>query len=340
MKIVALTDYKDHFGSKDFDKSYRSGMDKGLLTQYIKEQNCEIEFVQFSEIVNEISKYDKDVSFIYTSSEDIGYKYKSFIEDVILFLETSGYNVIPKYKYLRANNNKVFMELLRTQTHNKDILGISSNVFGVKEELEKQIESIEYPVVVKMAEGSCGVGVYMANSAKELRCVIKKVSKTKAFYYDLWDLIRSYKYEGYIKESRFRNKFIVQNMIKNLSNDYKVLVYGNKAYVLFRGNRDNDFRASGSGKFQFYEKIPEGMLDYAYSLKTLFNVPNISIDIVFDGEKFHLIEFQFLYFGTSTLVKSPYYYINKDNKWSLINEKSNLEKVYVDSIVNYISQIK
>ena len=33
---------------------------------------------------------------------------------------------------------------------------------------------------------------------------------------------------------------------------------------------ENDFRASGSGKFNFVEDLPQGMLDYAYSIKEFF----------------------------------------------------------------------
>jgi len=48
-----------------------------------------------------------------------------------------------------------------------------------------------------------------------------------------------------------RSKFIVQEFIPDLSNDWKVLVFWDKYYVLRRKNRPNDFRASGSGLFSF-----------------------------------------------------------------------------------------
>jgi hypothetical protein len=109
---------------------------------------------------------------------------------------------------------------------------------------------------------------------------------------------------------------------------------------LYRGVRDNDFRASGSGKFEFRKELPEGMLDFAYSIKEYFNVPNISLDIGFDGEKFHLIEFQFLYFGTKTLEKSQFYFERIKDQWIVKDEKSCLEEVYVKSVINYINNCK
>ena len=73
-------------------------------------------------------------------------------------------------------------------------------------------------------------------------------------------------------------------------------------------------------------------------MKNHFKVPNISLDIGFDGKKFHLIEFQFLYFGTTTIEKSPFYFEKYDNSWLLNKGKCELEKVYVDSIVGLLRE--
>ncbi len=336
MKIVALTDYKGRFGSKHFDVPYRSGMDKDLLEKYFKNYNVDIEFVQFSDIANNLSRFSKNDYYIYTSSEDIGYKYKSYIEDIVFYLEISGFKIIPKYKYLRANNNKVFMELLRDQISEESPLYMASKVFGVKEELDSILDSVIYPIVVKNAEGACGVGVFKADAKKELVRVIKKMTKTPGLYNNIKDLIRSYIHKGYLRESKYRNKFIIQQQIEGLSNDYKILCYREKCFVLYRGNRDNDFRASGSGKFLFRDDLPEGILEYAYSIQNYFDVPNISLDIAYDGKRFYLLEFQFLYFGTTTLEKSHHYFHRINSEWQLKRDKLELEEVYVKSIVDYI----
>ena len=49
--------------------------------------------------------------------------------------------------------------------------------------------------------------------------------------------------------------------------------------MVFRGNRDNDFRASGSGKLNFETELPKGLLDYAKNiLVAIRNVgPTITI---------------------------------------------------------------
>ena len=137
-------------------------------------------------------------------------------------------------------------------------------------------------------------------------------------------------------ESKFRNKFIIQEFVPNLHTEWKVLVYWNKIFILKRYTRKSDFRASGSGNFVFDKDFPIEILDYAFTIRESFDVPNVSLDICFDGKEFYLIEFQAIYFGTTTLVESPFYYQKVNSTWNCIDSKSELELVFVESIVKYI----
>jgi len=339
-KIIALTDYKDRFGSKHFDNPYRSGMDKNLLKKHFNDLGFTVEFIQFTEMLNNTA-IDKEAYYIFTSSEDINYYYKSFIEDVVLFLETQGCKMLPSYKYLRANNNKVFMELLRNATKSEDILSIRSKVFGTYEEAMHETEKIVFPVVIKTAEGACGKGVFKASTIAEYKKIVKNISATKDIYYDTKDILRKYKHKGYLKESSFRKKFVVQNMITDLKNDWKVYYFFNKFYLFYRpiiANRG--FRASGGGydNYIYAENAPrpEGLLDFVKKVASSFDVPNASIDIAFDGSQFHLIEIQFLYFGTAGIPYSKGYFENKNNKWDFISKEKTIESVYAESIAGYI----
>ncbi|MFZ1519715.1 MAG: hypothetical protein WAU11_13105, partial [Ignavibacteriaceae bacterium] len=152
------------------------------------------------------------------------------------------------------------------------------------------------------------------------------------------DQIRAFKHKGYCKQSLHRRKYIIQNFIPHLKNDWKVLIYADRYYVLFRGNRKNDFRASGSGLFKFVQAVPNGLLNFAKTIYDKCNIPNISLDIAFDVNVFHLIEFQALYFGTTTIVKSPFYFERRNGNFALIESKSELEMVYTESIIKYLDK--
>jgi len=337
-KIIALTDYKNKFGSKHFDKPYRSGMDKELLRKEFEKLNFSIDFIKFTKLKN----IYKDFYYIYTSSEDYGYHYKSFIEDQILNLESLGCNVIPSYKYLRANNNKVFMELLRTSTNDVELLSVKSHVFGTYEEFVENIDSFSFPIIVKKSEGASGKGVYKADNVAQLKKIVKKVAKSKNIYHDIKEIGRTFKHKGYLKESKYRSKFIIQNMIPNLKNDWKVYFFMDKIYIFYRPILKNRvFKASGGGyenyTYGLDANIPEGIFDFVEKVMSYFEVPHASLDIAFDGSKFHLLEIQFLYFGTAGIPYSKGYFIKHNNNWEFIENKMTIEEVYAQSISKYIN---
>lgn len=340
-KIIALTDYKDRFGSKHFDEPYRSGMDKKKLKLYFSKLGYEIEYQMFSKITNGIQSPDINSYYIYTSSEDNSYYYKNYIEDVVLYLETIGADVMPKYRFLRANNNKVFMELLRNSTCDEEILSVKSNCYGVIEDIIPDLDKFNYPVVVKTAEGASGSGVFMAETKKKLLKISNSISSSKNIILDFRDFARYLKHKGYQRESKYRKKFIVQNMIQSLQNDWKIYYFGDKYYIFYRPIlKKRGFRASGGGydNYLYGENAPkpDGLFNFAKKIIQYFDVPHASIDIAFDGENFHLIEIQFLYFGTAGIPYSNGYYIDNNSKWDFIKEKLTIENVYANSIVRFI----
>jgi len=340
--IHILVDYKGYFGSKQKSTVYRGGMDLDLISKYFNKYGYDTKIHKFSEIDFRKNNY-KDCLFIYTSQEDFGHHYKNYIDDVLFGLELHGAILIPDYKFLKAHNNKVFMEILRKSEQNDSLNNLDSFHFGCIEELMKYKDTIEYPIVIKKSTGAMSKGVYLANSWNELILYAKKASRSNHLFSELKDKIRAIRHNGYIKESKYRNQFVLQEFIPNLKNDWKVLIYGDKYYILYRGIRNNDFRASGSGKFIFDNEslIPSGIFDYAQSIFDKLNVPMASFDICYDGKSFYLIEFQFVYFGTTTLEKNDCYYIkDNNNEWIKRVEHSELELVYVDSIINYINNNK
>ena len=337
-KIYLLIDYKERFGSKYSAEPYRSGMDKRLLARYFNNSGYDAKYLNFSRVnFREIDF--RGVPVLYTSQEDWGYHYKSYIEDIVLGLELHGAKVIPSYRYLRANNNKVFMEILRDQLKDEGIKTIKSFHFGCLEELKANIDTFEFPVVIKSAAGAMSTGVYLAHNKKELIKYAKIISRTKFIKQEIKDIGRAYKHKKYIRESRYREKYIIQNYILNLVNDWKIIVFGERYYILYRGIKNGDFRASGSHIFEFNKDdlIPTGIFDFAKKIYDIFDIPNLSLDIGFDIKEFHLIEFQAIYFGTSTMEKSNGFFKKKDNSWEKVVDKLPLEKVYVDSIKYYIT---
>ena len=79
--IFLLTDYKGNFGSHWKADPYRSGFDLKLVKNEFNKNGYKIIITSFEEIINNNKEINGIV--LYTSTEDIGYHYKDFIEDII-----------------------------------------------------------------------------------------------------------------------------------------------------------------------------------------------------------------------------------------------------------------
>lgn len=339
MKLYILIDYKGNFGSKWGSEPYNSGFDKQLLIKLFKESGINLVFQNFKD-VKDVSLY-KDEYVLYISSEDIDYKYKSYIEDIVYHLELNGAKLLPPYPFLKANNNKVFMSLLEKKYAKNWGGALETQVYGTQEDLLMEIDNISFPIVVKEAAGAMSKGVYLAKNKEELLAISSKISKTVNLKQDIKDKLRPFKHKGYQINSVNRNKFVLQEFVPNLKNDWKILIYGDKYYVLTRHIKGSDFRASGS-HFNYLAGsnaiLPDGLLNFAKTVFESFNVPHLSIDVVFDGRKFYLIEYQALYFGTSTYNMSDVYFKFIKDRWEQIENNITIENAFANSVIKFIKK--
>src|SRR5690606_8893478 len=94
----------------------------------------------------------------------------------------------------------------------------------------------------------------------------RHISLTRAIY-----IIRA-KFKNFFSIGNYHNEaweyyraripYVQQQFVPNLKCDYKALVFMDKVFLLKRGTRKDDFRASGSGIFSFPEPSVE-LLNFA-----------------------------------------------------------------------------
>lgn len=336
-KLLILTDYLGAFYSSTKNTKTLCTMNVDRIYKLFHEMGYDVRVTTFSKIDFNIDY--SNTYIIYTSSEDYGLKYKSYIEDIIIFLKLSHAYLIPDFVYLRAHHNKSFMELLRYNILPDSSKMLNTKIYGVYEELFID-EFEENKFVIKSSYGAGSKYVKLAANKKELVKRSKKISSGNNIIDSIKEFYKRIFWKGYINHSIKRNKFIVQNFIPELKGDFKVLKYGQRFYTLYRENRTNDFRASGSGLLNF--KLPENidvkkLLDYALYISDKIETPLCSMDIAFDGERFVLIEFQTINFGPYTAEHSSKYYSFVDNIWIEIYEKCDLEKIFCEAINSFIN---
>jgi len=332
-KILLVLDHKNMF----------RGHLPGIITldvldvqkRFEKKGYC-VEITNYNEIQKEGIEKFKNYFIIYTSSQLIDYK--MYLDDILYILNEKNI-LIPKYEFFKAHENKGMQELLKRR------YGIFNNyglIYSSVYDINMDKDNFKYPLVVKTVRGAGSRGVskiddfddfcklYEENSFSyfsKLGKIKKKIKKKINFHFDeIW------------YERKRRNSYVVlQKLIPELDGDWKILIFDKKYYVLHRGLKKGDFRASGSGKLDF-EVVPDNeILNFAKDIYGKFNVPVLSLDLAIDKDKnVYLIEFQALQFGPLTLIDSNGYYEYNKNKWKKIINKSTLEKEYVSAYDSFI----
>lgn len=351
-KLLIIADEYGFFTESIKANTLPNSVDVRKLVEYLENQykeKIQIQVSDFYQIALEPFEKYRGYYVIYASSDDIGLFYKDYIEDILLRLVAAGAALIPDFNLFRAHHNKVYMELYKT-SFLKEEAGIETYTFSSFNSLKKHIQFFDqkYPVVVKTASGAGSCGVGLANNKVELLKIAKRFSKRKyrdnyaTFYRSRMMQIVKNQYRRFMKKrltyyKPMQGKFIVQSFVKGLNNDYKVLVFGEKYYILKRLNRENDFRASGSGRFIFPDNLSEieNILEYAQRVYKNLNVPCASLDVAYDGERCHLIEYQCVNFGPYTLEASKFYFVKSKGNWIKQDGTSELEKEYANALVYY-----
>jgi hypothetical protein len=81
-----------------------------------------------------------------------------------------------------------------------------------------------------------------------------------------------------------------------------------------------------------------GALSFARDIATKLDSPFLSLDIAEANGNFHLLEFQALNFGPTTLTGSSGYYVERDGDWERVTATPDLEEGYAHAMLSFVSQ--
>jgi len=294
---------------------------------------AQLEFPIIIKNVLEIGNLDieEDDIIIYTSSENSAIR--QYLKDKLFYLSNSNL-LIPSYELLNAHENKGFQEMMKDYYSFGNLKG--SYIF----DLEHQI--ISSPKVLKTTTGAGSSGVFLIKDEKDISNIrdkfLKSSIKRRLISSQRKLKLNSSEYTLYKYNKKLFGLFVEQEFIPNLKHDFKVLVFGNRYFVLKRNVKKNDFRASGSGNFEFVEP-PYEVLEFAKEVAKKLGNPYFSLDIAQSEHGCHLIEFQATNFGPYTLLNAPYRYLDKDGKWLKEQNCKDLEANYAYALNYYLSKI-
>lgn len=325
------------------------GLDYMLIQSELEAKySAKVEIISFNNLKESLNRIPQNAVLFYSSVYNP--EYLRFIQDTVKYITIKRPDIIliPDEHQLNALENKGYQELY------KDLLGIekvAGKYYGDIDEVISE-NNLVFPLVLKELKGALSSGVHLIKNKEELgsfRSQVKKKSLKERASYHL-NKRNSFKKDSnlapvqHLLGENFGDVFskripvVVQEFVPGLECDYKVLVFGEKYFVVKRGIRENDFRASGSGKLN-WEIPPNEVLNYAKELKEIFKVPYISLDIGIDNtDNCYLFEFQGTAFGPATLTAGDKYFYFETNDWKVIEGKFSLEEEYAYAINHFIHE--
>ncbi|MGM8898526.1 MULTISPECIES: ATP-grasp domain-containing protein [unclassified Psychrobacter] len=305
MKVYIATLPNGFFGSTG--QSWQS-LDINKVSSLL---NFDSEIITINDLMH-IDFDETDIVF-YTSSDEENIRL--YLRDVMYFINKKC-RIIPSYDILMSHENKGFQELYRTELGFGNLKG---NYFFDIDDC-----NLPLPKVLKTVSGSGSSGVFLVKNEKDLLDIKKKhfnvSNKRKVIKFQRKIKLQAEEFSIYNYRHKGFNRFVEQDFIPNLTNDFKILVFGDRYYSLKRNIKEGDFRASGSGLFE-HVKPPKETLDYAKSIFDEMNNPYASLDIAQSPDGCHLIEFQGTNFSPGTLLKAPSRYVCTNGEW--VKEKNN-----------------
>lgn len=180
-----------------------------------------------------------------------------------------------------------------------------THIFYTQQDALEWIQQTTFPIVFKLRSGASSENVRLVKNAKQAKLLIKQSfgagfeqydringfktqwSKYKNGHCSFSDLLRSIKKIFVSTEfSKLHSKEIgyvyFQDFIPNNKFDIRVLVIGNRAVAKKRMNRENDFRASGSGRLVFdKEQIDIKIVETAFEINRELKMQSVAFDFLF-----------------------------------------------------------
>lgn len=242
------------------------------------------------------------------------YRDKRIARSILYSAETMGLAVYPNRNTCFTFDDKAAQKYL-LEALNAPM--VKSWLFWEKQEAEKFLSETQYPLVYKKAGGAGSKNVSLLENEKQARRVLKQrfaahVSPKEAFggkkglKQKLWYFLKD---NNSRLMERDKGYFYVQEFLPDNGYDIRVTVLGKKAVIFKRFVRDNDFRASGSGKIS-YQVSEEDLkaVPAAFRISEKLKLQTCAYDFIYNQKKeLNLVEMSYG-FVSAAVEEAPGWY--------------------------------
>lgn len=333
MNQLYIVTYNGYFGQGlEVEKS----LDIKTIKDIIIKSNIKTKLID----IDVLLEYGVDSNSFYWITSHQNPHVKSYLNDIVtsLFLNYRE-NLIPSLEMYLAHENKGMQSLLFNK--GKDINFIEQ-VYKI------DVSQVGYKSVFKSINGAGSRGVCLVKSTKEIenKLMLETIllGNSKDFIRYIKKTIKKIIPKRYNKSFETYNEIkiphVIQKFIKGMEFDYKVLVFWDHVYVLKRYIRNNDFRASGSGDFEFV--VPnESLIKYCLSVRESLNTPFLSLDVIESQNIYFCVEYQAVHFGPYTQLFAEHVYsIGNDGSLNKKRRCNSIECEFSYSLTKFINRKK
>lgn len=260
------------------------------------------------------------------------YRDALFAKQLIYSLESAGIKCYPNSHTTWHFDDKVGQKYLL------ESVGaplVPSYVFYTKQEALAWVEKTQFPKVFKLRGGAGSSNVRLVKTKTQAKKIISKAFGSGFSAYNRFGALKEslVKYlhgKGTLKEvakktlqlftsttygkmhSREKGYVYFQEFIPNNTFDLRVVVIVDKAMGEKRYVRKGDFRASGSGEFE-YVSLPNDVLNVAFNTAKSLKMQSVAFDFIFRDNEPLIVEMSYG-FGTHGISHCNGYYTN-DLQW-------------------------
>jgi glutathione synthase/RimK-type ligase-like ATP-grasp enzyme len=273
--------------------------------------NHEIINIDKNNWIDEIKKYD----LLFWKPKFMGLKSSQNLKEKIYFMDKIlSKKIVPNYETIWHFDSKIAQNYIFNEY---DIPSPKTFCTFDFNEAIKFSNECNYPIIYKKSNGAGGTNVRKINSKFELKLVIFK----KFILNRILGL--------FIEKDRF-GRLYLQEFIDDNNKDLRITVIGDcYAYSFWRLNRENDFRASGSGKIDYEQEVPEEIIRYCIKMNRKFNFDSMAYDIIFKNGEFVIVEMSYGYVDTALYNAPGYYELDKENNLNFIDGNYWPQKLWI-----------
>lgn len=268
---------------------------------YCQSNNIPFKLVDFyaTDIIDQL----KNCNLVMWHFSQSGFKDVVMAKPLLFSLEQSGMKVFPDFNTAWHFDDKVgqkyLLEALETNL-------VATWVFYDKKSALEWIDQATFPKVFKLRGGAGSQNVQLTKNATEAKKLTNKAFGNGFPAYDKWGNVKERFRKWRLGKTTFFdvikglvrlvnpplyakvmgkeiNYIYFQEFVPNNDSDIRIIVIDGKAFGIKRMNRENDFRASGSG-FILYDKkyIDERIVAAAFECHKKLKAQCIAYDYVMD----------------------------------------------------------